>query len=439
MSSFSFGGIASGLDTAFIIDSLVAIRHQPIDRLESRISGYNKTKSAYSDLEEKLTALMKSVQDMDTRTEFASLSATSGNESMLTATAGSLAQPGSYEVSVTQLAKAQKDRSQGYDAATSSVGTGTFSIMVDGNPTDITLAAGADSLADLKTAINDANVGVSATIIFDGSETGGYYLVMTAEEEGTDAAFSVDASGLSGGTSPAITNVDPALNATLTIDGLTVTSQTNSIANAIEGVTLELAGEDALSTFDLNIAVDATALKDKAQAFVDAYNEVFTYIDQQRGDEATLRGDSTVRSVVNRVQRIMTTSLGSGAITMLSQAGIKQAEDGFITFDETEFNEAIAEDFQGVSNLFVADGSHQGTGYLLGVALAEITDSVDGILKNSRESMDDRIEYSQDRIDRMELLVDSYEARISAQFTAMESMISLLQSQGSALAGMSVF
>ena len=90
-------------------------------------------------------------------------------------------------------------------------------------------------------------------------------------------------------------------------------------------------------------------------------------------------------------------------------------------------------------NLFVSDGSHQGTVYLLGIALDEMTDSVDGMLQVSREAMDSRIETAEDRIVRMELLVDSYEARISAQFTAMENMISMLQSQGNALAGMSVF
>jgi flagellar hook-associated protein 2 len=422
-----------------IIQSLVAIRRQPIDRIETKIDGYNKTKAAYSDLESKLKALLTSVEDMDTPSEFASLSAISGNEDMLTASAGPLAQPGSYTVSVEQLAAAQKDRSQGYDASTSSVGTGTFSITVDGTTTDITLAPGADSLADLKTAINESNVGVTATIIYDGSETGGYHLVMTAEEEGTDAAFSIDASGLSGGTAPTITNVDPALNATLVIDGLTVTSQTNSIANAIEGVTLDLEGADALTSFTLDVAVDASALKEKVQTFVDAYNDVFTYVDQQRADDATLKGDRTVRSAVDRIQRIMTTALGSGDITMLYQAGIKQAEDGFLTFEEDTFDEEIAADYHGVRNLFVSDGTHQGTVYLLGVALDDMTDSVDGMLKIGRDAMDTRIETSEDRIVRMERLVDSYEARISAEFTAMETLLSQLQSQGSALSSISTF
>ncbi len=439
MSTISFGGLASGMDTDTIIRSLVAIRRQPIVRLEDRISGYNQTKSAYSDLESKLRDLMAKAQELDTPTEFASLSATSGDESLLTATAGSLAQQGSYSVTVNNLATAQKDRSQGYDASTDSVGTGTFTITVDGDPTDITLSAGTSSLADLKFAINEADAGVTATIIYDGSETGGYHLVLTAEETGTDAAFSVDASGLTGGTALSFTSVDPAGNAELLIDGLTVASQTNSISTAIEGVTLELEDADPLTEFTLDVGLDSDALKTKVSEFVDAYNEVFTYIDAQREDDATLNGDRTLRSVVDRIQRIMTTALPSGDVTMLYQAGVKQAEDGYLTFDETAFTEQVAADYQGVRDLFVSNGDHEGTVYLLGVALDDMTDSVEGMFKISRDALDDRIETAEDTIDRYELVVSSYEERLKAQFTAMENMVATLQSQGSALYGISVF
>lgn len=438
MSTISFGGLASGLDTEYIIRSLVAIRRQPIDRLESRIDGYNQRKSAYSDMENKLKALQTAVEALDSPTEFASLSATSGDETALTATAGALAQQGTYTVTVDQLAAAQKDRSQGYDASTDSVGTGTFTITVNGEPTDITLTAGASSLADLKFAINEANVGVTATIIFDGSETGGYHLVMTSEEEGTDAAFSVDTSGLSGGTVPTFTNVQPAQTAQLTIDGLTVTSQTNSIADAIEGVTLELTAETA-TQFQLQVDVDATALKDKVKTFVDAYNEVFTYVETQRADEATLRGDTSVRSAVDRIQRIMTSALPGAEISMLYQAGVKQAEDGFLTFDESEFTEQVADDYSGVRDLFVGSGDHEGTVYLLGLALDDMNDATDGLFKIARDSLDDRVDDAEDRIVHYEDIVASYEERITAQFTAMESLVATLQAQGSALAGFSIF
>jgi flagellar hook-associated protein 2 len=434
MSAFSFGGLASGMDTATIVSQLVSLRRRPIVRLENKIDIYQQTKSAYSDFESKLSDLLKKVQELDTPQEFSSLSVTSGNEDALTASAGYLAQQGSYEVTVNTLAEAQKDRSQGYDSSTDSVGTGTFTILVDGETTNITLGAEANSLSDLRFAINESGAPVTATILHDGNETGGYYLVISAEETGTDASFSVDTSGLSGGTSPILSTTQVATNASLDIDGLSITSQTNSIAGAIEGVTLELAGTDP-DEFTLNVGADPEALKEKVQEFVDAYNELFTYVDSQREEDATLRGDTSVRSVTQRIQRIMTTAMGSTGISMMYQVGVKQSEDGMLTFDSAEFTEKVAEDYSGVRDLFVTNGSNQGTIYLLGVALEEMTDATSGIFALGREALDDRVDSANDSIERYERLVVSYEARIKAQFTAMEQMISNLQSQGNALSG----
>jgi len=434
MSSFTFSGIASGLDTATIVQQLVALRRAPIDRLESRIAGYQQRKSAYGDLETKLKTLLEKVQELDTPREYSSLAVTSGQEDLLTASAGYLAQQGSYSVTVNALATAQKERSQGFDSASDSVGTGTFTILAGGDTYNIQLEAGASSLSDLRFAINESDAPVTATILSDGGETGGTYLVLTAEETGTDAAFSIDASGLTGGTGPAFTNVAPAGNAEVIIDGLTVTSQTNSLASAIEGVTIELVGADPGTTFDLEVAVDPEGIREKVKAFVDAYNDLFGYVEQQRQDEATLRGDASLRSVVDRIQRVMTSALPSGDITMLYQVGVKQAEDGLLTFDEAAFTEAVAADYTGVRDLFVTNGDHQGTVSLLGLALEDMTDVEDGLLKISTDALDDRIETAETTIERYERSVEAYEERIKAQFTAMESLISSLSSQGSALA-----
>jgi len=438
MSTFSFSGIASGLDTGTIVSQLVALRRAPINRLETRIQGFQQKKSAYGDLRGKLQALLEKVQDLDTPREYSSLSAVSGQEDLLTASAGYLAQQGSYEITVNALATAQKERSQGFDSSTDSVGTGTFTILAGGDTYNIELTAGASSLSDLRFAINESGAPVTATILNDGSETGGNYLVLTAEETGTDAAFSIDASGLTGGTGPAFTNVNPAGNAKVIIDGLTVSSQTNSLASAIEGVTIDLLAADAGTTFSLDVSVDPEGIMEKVQGFVDAYNELFNYVEMQRQDDATLRGDGSLRSVVDRVQRVMTTALPGADFSMLSQVGIKQAEDGLLSFDESAFTEAVATDYTGVRDLFVTNGDHVGTVSQLGLALEDLTDSENGLLAVSDEALDDRIESSERAIERYERMVASYEERIKAQFTAMESLIATLSSQGSALSSFTV-
>jgi flagellar hook-associated protein 2 len=324
---------------------------------------------------------------------------------------------------------------QGYDTASDSIGTGTFSITVGGEITDITVVEGASGLGDLATAINNSSAGVTATVLYDGSETGGYHLVLTAEETGTESAFTLDASGLSGGTAPVFTTTQDAANAEFVIDTLTVTSQTNEVANAIQGVTLNLEQADAAQTVQLEIGVDGEALQEKVQTFVDAYNALFSYMNEQTADGAVLRGDSLVRSVESRVRMAMTTSLASGDVTTLYQVGIRQQEDGILSFDSSVFQQELAEDYTGVRDLFIGTDTHSGIVYSLGLTLDDMTDSTGGMFKLRRDSLTDRVEHIDDRIERYERSIESYEETLERKFTAMEQMVAALQAQAGYLSG----
>ncbi|MDO9694560.1 MAG: flagellar filament capping protein FliD [Candidatus Latescibacteria bacterium] len=429
MSTISFGGLSSGLDTGKIVAQLLAIRRQPIDRLETQKTMYSKTKIALQGVESRVRGLMEAAGALDSNDEFASLSATSSHEALLTATAGALASPGGYDIVVTTRAQAQKERSQGFDAPSTSVGTGTFSITVGGQTTDIQMIAGSSGLADLASAINDSAAGVSATVLYDGSETGGYYLSLTAEETGTAAAFTVDASGLTGGTAPTFGNVQQAQNAAFTIDGLPVVSQTNTVTTAIQGVTLNLAGVDAATTVHLDVATDGAAIEAKVQAFVDAYNDLFGYIAEQGGEEGVLRGDGTLRSVVAKIRTDITSRLSDGPITMLYQVGIRQTEGGDLSFDTSAFQRELAGDYAAVRDLFISRAGHDGTVSKLGESLDTMLDSVDGVFKLRSAAIDDRVSSIDDTIARYERSVDSYEKTLNARFTAMESLLSTLQAQ----------
>lgn len=437
MSTISFGGLASGLDTGKIVTQLLAIRRQPIDRLESQKTTFSATKIALQGVESRVRGLMEAAASLDSNDEFASLSATSSHEALLTASAGALASPGGYDIVVTARAQAQKERSQGFDAASSSVGTGTFSITVGGQTTDLQIAAGSSGLADLASAINNSGAGVSATVLFDGSETGGYYLSLTAEETGTAAAFTVDASGLTGGTVPVFGNVQAAQNAAFTIDNLPVASQSNTVSNAIQGVTLNLAGMDAGTTVHLDIATDGEAIEAKVQAFVDAYNDLFGYIAEQGGEEGVLRGDSTIRSLVAKIRTDITSRLSEGPITMLYQVGIRQTEGGDLSFDTSAFQQELAGDYAAVRDLFISRAGHDGTVSKLGDSLDTMLDSVDGVFKLRSSAIDDRMKSIDSTIARYELSLDSYEKTLNARFTAMETLLSTLQAQSGYLSAIS--
>ena len=427
--SISFSGLASGLGTAEIISALVEVKRQPIYNLEDKRTLYESQKSAYSQMESHLSTLLSAINDLDNNTDFASLAGTSSKEESLTATAGSTATQGSYDITINTLAAAQKSLSQGFDSATDNVGTGTFDITVGGETTSVELG-GTGSLSDLAFSINQSDAGVTASILYDGNESGGYHLMLTAEETGTDAAFSLDTSGLSGGTPPTFTTTCEACNAEFVIDGtLTVTSQSNDVSTAVQGVTLNLLAADTEDTIHLEVGVDDEALQEKIQTFVSAYNDLFTYIDEQTDDEATLNGDSLARSVSSRIRMAMTTALGDGDITTLYQIGISQEEGGLISFDSSEFTERIAEDYSGVRDLFVGTETEGGPIYLLGLAIDDMVDSTDGMFKLRSDSLVDRMDDIDSRIERYETSIEKYEATLSAKFTAMENMIATLSVQ----------
>jgi flagellar hook-associated protein 2 len=434
MSSISFGGLATGLDTGSIISQLVALRRQPIVKLEGQKKLYEQQQAAFKDLQAKLTALMTAADGLDTAQNFGSLKAVSSLGNLLTASAASEAQEGTYAITVESLARSQKDISQAYSSQVAEVGTGTFTITVGGEVTTITLAAGDSSLTSLKNAINDSGADVRATIINDGSATSPYRLVLTAAETGTDAAFSIDFSGLSGGAAPTLSSISAAANAALTIDNLAITSQSNLVSNAIEGVTLNLLKQEPGTEITVTVNVDKDAIAAKLQTLVDAYNGLMTYVEAQQQKGATLQGSNVLSTVQSRISSVAVFAhAGTGAYRLLAQVGLTQEEGGQLAFDRTKFDSALAADYGAVRDLFVERGTNLGKAYQFRTAIEGLTDAKTGTFKITADSLTNRMKAIDDRVTRYEASIESYRMMIERQFTAMELAVSRLQAQGSYL------
>ncbi len=435
MSIISFGGLATGLDTGAIVAQLVAIRRQPIVKLDQQKSLIERQRAALVDLRGKLEALREAAAALDTWREFGSVTAASSHENLVRATANPTAAPGSYELVVSSLARAQKEMSQGYDSAFAEVGSGVLRLTVGDQTHDIVLAEGSSSLTHLRDAINDAGVGVYATILNDGGEDAPYRLILSAASTGTDSAFSIDASGLGGGVAPSFTTITAAANASLTIDGVPVVAQTNQIAGALEGVTFELLAADPAATVSVTIANDPQAIGDKVQSLVDAYNDLRSFLKAQQAEGGVLRGQGLLRSVAARLQGIIGQPLaGEGRLTLLPQIGVSQDREGVLSFDRAKFDSALADDYAAVRDLLVERGDNLGKAYQLRVALADMTDDRNGLFRSADRALDDRVKLIERRIERYERSVESYELTLQRQFTAMEAMVQRLQAQSGYLA-----
>ncbi len=426
-SPISFGGIASGLDTQNIVASLVGLRRQPIFRLQTQKDSLNQGLSILGDLKTAVTAFGAAAEKLSSRNGFVAKGGTSSNEDAFTATATSFAALGSYAIDIQNLATAQRDVSQGFAEATTGVGSGTFSVTANGETTDITVNPGS-TLADLKDAINGAGAGVTATIINDGVDPA-FRLVVSSNETGSSGAFSLDASGLSGGLQPAFDVNDQvaAGDANFTIDGIAIVSSSNSPSTAIEGITISL---ESVGAGTLTVGADNEELKENLQSFVDAYNDVMTIVNGQSERGAPLNGSSLVRAIQDRVTGVLNRSVANpGSYRVVAEAGLSLDQEGILALDGAKLEEALGTDFESVTSLFIEENGSVGVAAQLTNVVDDITDFTQGLFKTRENAIDAQIKNIDGRIEREERSVAGYEELLNRKFTALEVLVSRLQSQ----------
>jgi flagellar hook-associated protein 2 len=430
--AITFGGLATGMDTGAIIDALMAIERQPIKRLENDKSFYKSQLQAFTELDGKLEGLLAKAEAIDTTSELNTPKATAATEGYFTATSSSSASMGSYQIEVIGLAQRQKDVSDGVaDKAANEFGTGTLSLTVGGTPTAITIDSSNNSLEGMAAAINAADAGVTATIINDGTASP-YRMILTGDT--VNDTFSLDASGLSGGTypNPTMVNKQAAQQAHIQIDNIDIYSDTNTFEEAIQGVSLEVLKSDAAVSTTLTLSSNPDATESKIKDFANAYNGVVNFIAAQ--SDADWGNDSSIRSVKRRMQDILTTEIsGSGSFSTLSELGFETQRDGTLVVNSTTLSDAMTKDFDGVISLFTGEAGVDGISKIFSGYLDSMTDSIDGLLATRKKSTDSNTRRIDRRIENLEARMVSREKTLQAQFSAMEELVSGLNSQSSFL------
>ncbi len=203
MGDITFTGISTGIDWQSIIDSIVSVEQRRIDLVTATKTEETAKLTTIQSFNGLLLALRTSATSLSRQDSFQTLAVTSSNESLLSASVTGNAAPGTHFIRVNQLAQAHQLASQGFaDTDETSIGAGTIAIRVgSGAVTTIEIDAGDDTLGELRDAINNADAGVTATIINDGSASNPYRLLLTSSVGG--AANTIDVTvNLTGGTAP---------------------------------------------------------------------------------------------------------------------------------------------------------------------------------------------------------------------------------------------
>lgn len=445
--AISSAGVGSGLDVETIITKLMAVERQPITAIETRQQSYKDQLSAYGKLLSAATAIQTAAGAFDTPLDFKGYSATVADTDYASATASSSAASGTFSLNVAQLAKANKLQSIGdpvISAGTINIEIGDIStppFVPKSGTSPVTITFTGSTLAELRTAINDADAGVTASIV--AGADGKQYLVLTSDETGVDSTIKL--SGATGGLTTlnhdplgvtSFTEIDPAQNSKAYLDGIEISGTSNTIEDAITGVDITLKKTHALLTDTTTVTVgpDTEGMKTKAQSFVTAWNSFNTLVksltkyDATTGTASTLTGDSTVTSMANRLRDTLFSSPSGVSTTYpyLSDLGITLQTDGSLSLDSTKFSSAVSANLTAVSGTMTA----------FGAAFKTLTDSYvnsTGVIKTKTSSLTSTISLFDKRITALELQLTAIEKRYRAQYTALDALMGQLQTQSTYL------
>ncbi len=455
--SITSTGLGSGLDVASILDRLMAVEQRPLTLLQDAASTLNTRLSNVGKLQGFFSALRDKANVLTAPTLWSGTTATSADTASVKVSTGSNAVAGSYAVNVGKLAVGQTVTSTAQPAATSTLGDGTLTIELGSwgagdpaadftaksgsSPVSITIGAGETSLSAIRDKINSAGAGVTATLVTDASGT---RLSLRSRETGSENAFRI---GVAEGASPGLsalaydasTASSPmartmtAANAELTVNGITLSSASNTLDNVVDGLTLTLV-KPTSGDVDVSVATDTASVKTAVTDFVTAFNNLAGFIRTQtaynadskaagalQGDQSTLALQSQLRNVLNQG------SSASSTWSRLSDIGLAMKSDGTLETNATKLDNALG-NLGELKKLMAGDGS---TSAEMGFVrrfknLADAALGSSGVFESRNTSLQASINRNSKSQDSMEQKLEKTRARLQAQYSALDTKMATL-------------
>ncbi|QJD58844.1 flagellar filament capping protein FliD [Pseudomonas sp. gcc21] len=469
-------GLGSGMDIRGMVDALVnaeaAPKNAQLNRLEkattAKFSGLGQFRNALSEFQTVL-------KDLNSPALFEKRSASSGKADVFSVAATSKASAGNYSVQVLNLAQTSKVALSQVPNVTDAIGTGKLTVTAGDKSLTVDVTDANNSLTGIRDAINAAGKesGLSATVINDPNGGGGARLILSSSDSGTgkDISVTVDTTGEVNSdlsvlafspTVPAdfkLPEVDPestgarvisyARDANLAIDGIPISSETNTVEGALDGVILTLKSAQSAediekgNTVNLNVSEDRAGIKTQVKKFVDAYNKMMetvgslTKVTPVGGDDgeplaAALVGDASVRSFTSAIRGELGSVIGdTGGLRVLADLGISTQRDGSLKLDDTKFDAALKDNFDSMAGFLTG---RDGLMAKLESRVAPYTAN-GGLLESRTTSLQNTLASVDDQRLALTRRVEKLESRLLAQFNAMDSMIGQLAGTSEYLTG----
>ncbi|HDX5342576.1 TPA: flagellar filament capping protein FliD [Citrobacter sedlakii] len=458
MASFTSLGVGSNLPLDTLLTNLTTAEKKRLNPITQQQSANTARLTAYGTLKSALEKFQTANTTLNSADLFKSTTITSSTED-LTASTTAGAAAGTYTVTVKQLAQAQSlsttvDISSTKDAlGDTSAESRTIKIEQAGRkePLEIKLSKDQTSLEGIRDAINDADSGISASIVK--VKEGDYQLVLTADS-GTENKMTISVEGDSKLNdllaydstvgSGKMKQLVSAQNAQLTVNGIDIERPSNTITDAPQGVTLTLTKE--VTDARLTVTKDNSKATEAIKGWVDAYNSLldtfstltkYTEVDpgaeEQDKNNGALLGDSVVRTIQTGIRAQFANAGSTGAFKTLNEIGItSDGATGKLKIDETKLKKALDENTAGTRELLVGDGKE--TGITTKIA-AQVKDYLadDGIIDSAQDNINATLKKLTKQYLAVSNSIDDTIARYQAQFTQLDTMMSKLNSTSSYL------
>ncbi|MBK7642504.1 MAG: flagellar filament capping protein FliD [Planctomycetes bacterium] len=485
----SFSGLASGIDTASLIQKLVSLESQPITQMEGQQKTFQSKLSALGTFKGLVKDLQTKAKALSTKDSFASYFTSVSTNGHLSVSASGSASPGTHTVTVNQLATVDRWTFDGVTDKTVDLASADgqhVAFSVNGTNYDVVLTAGHSSLEEIAGAINSAaGEDVGASVVNAGTDANpNFQLVLTSKTSGEDnritgivsdvAGLTIDGTGPDGsGNAQSTNNITVGLNAVAVIDGLTVTRDTNEFNEVIAGVSITAQTADPSLQLSVSVTADTGAIKTKINDFVTAYNNLIDYVNTQnhytkdQGAGGLLFGDPILNQVLKQVRTALfnvpptVVQNDTAGYSTLSLVGIKTQSDGKLLVDATVLDDKISANLDKFADLFVdSDGFNNGgalpntNGYYTDTTadsgLAATLDrtiqrmfdtytgpgnkTFKGIFDTRTQTYNDSISKLFKDIAAKQTQVDKFQESLTLKFANLEQLMSGLQSQGASLA-----
>jgi flagellar hook-associated protein 2 len=437
-SPITFTGF-NNIDFGSVLDAVMTQESVPLTTLKTQQTTLASKAASFRTLAAKLATFESAVADLTNADSMLGRTASTTNDSAIKVGAGSTAAPGIYDVVVQELARAQ------VTASDSSVADADSSVVASGGVLTIGgVAVVVDipvTLEGLAARINSTkDIGVTATVVKSGP--GAYHLVLTARATGTVSQFAVS-NGMTGGTGMTFgVNAVDATDARALVNNIQVVSSTNTIEDAISGVSLSLLKKDPTATTTVTIAEDLGTAKTRIGKVVDAFNDLVKFAEDQntaagKGDKASVGHDPLLRGLRNVLRTALTGQYAAGgSVDSLAAAGIEFQRTGRMSFNEATFDTAAASNLSDVRHLFAGDGTSPGAFTTL-QGLIQTYTKADGLLKDTNDRLDQQVTSLNGRIDDLTARLAVRRTGLQKEYIAADLAMTQLKNSVSSLSSLS--